>query len=104
MVRYEALLTIRQYELLMLCEERIVTIPRLFVEFKALNEDFDLPVVRKESIYMSLAILERRGLVMRNDGAWPHEWAATDEGREAIEIAEYDSLTPSRRLNGTNDA
>jgi hypothetical protein len=100
MARYEALLTIRQQELLMLCEERIVTIPRLYEDLKDLNLDFGYPVVTRESIYTSLTTLERRGLIMRNDGTWPFEWAATDEGREALELSEHDCLTPSRRLNG----
>jgi DNA-binding HxlR family transcriptional regulator len=94
--RYEALLTVRQQELLILCEERIVTVPLLFEEFGWMNPEFDMPPLTKVSIYQSLTTLERRGLVMRNPGTWPVEWAATEEGREALELSEHDVLTPSR--------
>jgi hypothetical protein len=97
MRRYEALLTIRQIEVLMMCEERIMTIPKLWDEFKELNADWEEQPIPRVSLYQSLRTLEGRGLIMRNDEAWPHEWATTDEGREAIELAEYDSLTPTRR-------
>jgi hypothetical protein len=96
MRRYEALLTIRQFELISLCEERIVTLPLLYKELRALNLDFDMKVVSKESLYASMCVLERRGLVMRNPGhEWPHEWTATDEGLKARDLAEEECLTPS---------
>lgn len=100
-MRYEALLTVRQQELLMMCEEKIVTIPALWSELKELNEEWELPHVSYQSIYVSMRILERRRLVMRNPGwtiGWttPHEWTATEEGREALELSLHDTLTPSR--------
>ena len=96
-MRYEALLTTRQLEILTLCDDEIQTIPRLHRAFWELNLDFGMAPVSRESLYISLTILERRGLVIRNDGAWPHEWTATDEGKEALEITENtDLLRPSR--------
>lgn len=95
MRRYEALLTIRQYELITFCEERIRTIPQLFEDLKQINLDFGDPIVSRESIYASMCILERRGLVMRNPGyEWPHEWTATDAGLEARDLSEEACLTP----------
>ena len=93
--RYEALLTIRQWELITFCEERIRTISQLYQDLKDLNAEWGEPPVIRESIYASMCILERRGLVMRNPGyMWPHEWTATEAGLEARDLSEGACLTP----------
>lgn len=97
MGRYEALLTVRQCELITLCEERAVTIPALFEELRQLNLDFNMPTISRESIYMSMRFLLYRGLVIRDDGHWPYLWMATDEGLDARDAAEKcEALTPRR--------
>jgi hypothetical protein len=97
-VHYEALLTNRQVEILICCDDQIVTVPRLWESFRQIQLDWEEPPISRESLYVSLCILERRGLVIRDDGYWPHQWTATDEGKEALEIAEStDVLKPSRK-------
>lgn len=88
MARYAALLTNRQTELLILLDEKIDTVPGITEKLNSVNADMGDPWVTRESIYQSLLWMLGRGLVIKDDEPWPHRWAASDKGREALEISE----------------
>lgn len=96
-MRYEALLTVRQWEIITLLEDQARTIPDLEQAFFECYDGPNDPLPSKASIYMSLRFLEYRGLVVRADWEWPHKWTATDDGLQARDLSEEACLTPSRR-------
>ena len=95
-MRYQALLTVRQTEILTFLDDRSRTVPQLWEDFESVNWEWDLPVPARESIYVSLRWLEARGLVIRDDSYWPHLWTATDAGGRALDDAEKGTLMVRR--------
>jgi hypothetical protein len=93
MRRYSALLTIKQLEVLMLCEHGN-TAPNVAKDAQDIWEPgYWIP--SPSGVTACLVILERRGLVIRADWTWPYKWLTTEKGLEAIEQTESQTLCPT---------